>query len=198
MTKQSKLNIQTAQRIARRGFFGLTMLTTFLLISCASAPVYGPTSGSAPLATNEIPVVTSTPIIAEADNNTNTKPYNQPYRVRGKHYIPITSATEYNEQGTASWYGQESGDTTSTGARFRPQGLTAAHKTLPLPSRVRVTNLSNGRSIEVIVNDRGPFRDDRLIDLSQGAAKKIGLKGLATVKIEMLEAPVKGNSSRSS
>ncbi len=76
------------------------------------------------------------------------------------------------------------------GARFNPQGLTAAHKTLPLPTKVRVTNLRNGRSVDVVVNDRGPFKKGRLIDLSQGAAKKIGLhtQGLTEVKVEYLES----------
>jgi rare lipoprotein A len=98
----------------------------------------------------------------------------------------MTSAAGYSEQGIASWYGYESGNRTAMGTRFKPQGYTAAHKTLPLPSRVRVTNLHNGRAIIVVVNDRGPFKKNRLIDLSHGAAKKIGLHGLAKVKIEYI------------
>lgn len=74
------------------------------------------------------------------------------------------------------------------GTRFHPQGLTAAHKTLPLPTRVRVTNLRNGRSVDVTVNDRGPFKKNRLIDLSQGAARKIGLYGLTEVRVEYLKS----------
>ena len=110
--------------------------------------------------------------------------YNRPYKVKGKTYYPMTSAAGYSEQGIASWYGYESGNRTSMGTHFNPKGYTAAHKTLPLPSRVRVTNLQNGRSIIVLVNDRGPFKNNRLIDLSHGAAKKIGLSGLTKVKIE--------------
>ena len=72
------------------------------------------------------------------------------------------------------------------GTRFKPHNYTAAHKTLPLPSKVRVTNLHNGRSIIVLVNDRGPFKNGRLIDLSHGAAKKIGVNGLAKVKVEYI------------
>jgi rare lipoprotein A len=72
------------------------------------------------------------------------------------------------------------------GTRFKPKSYTAAHKTLPLPSKVRVTNLHNGRSVIVLVNDRGPFKKNRLIDLSQGAAKKIGVHGVANVKIESI------------
>lgn len=112
--------------------------------------------------------------------------YNRPYRVKGRTYYPMTSPSGYSEVGMASWYGSESGFKTSMGTRFRPEGISAAHKTLPLPSKVRVTNLHNGRSIVVVVNDRGPFKHNRIIDLSHGAAKKIGLNGLAKVKVDYL------------
>ena len=114
-------------------------------------------------------------------------PYNRPYKVRGKTYYPMASAVGYRAEGIASWYGSESGNKTAMGTRFDPQGLTAAHKTLPLPTKVRVTNLRNGRSVNVIVNDRGPFKKNRIIDLSHGAAKKIGLQGLAEVRIEVID-----------
>ncbi len=101
----------------------------------------------------------------------------------------MRSAVGYSERGIASWYGSESGNRTAMGARFNPQGLTAAHRTLPLPTKVKVTNLRNGRSVNVIVNDRGPFKRNRIIDLSHGAAKRIGLdkQGLAEVKVEYLD-----------
>lgn len=116
-----------------------------------------------------------------------TAPYNKPYRVRGVTYYPMRSAAGYREVGHASWYGSESGNRTAMGMRFVPQELTAAHKTLPLPSKVRVTNLQNGRQVDVLVNDRGPFKKGRIIDLSQGAARKIGMQGVARVKIEHLD-----------
>ncbi len=112
--------------------------------------------------------------------------YNRPYRVNGKTFYPMDSAEGYIETGIASWYGPESGNTTSMGQRFLPDGYSAAHRTLPLPSQVRVTNLVNGKSVIVVVNDRGPFKLDRLIDLSRGAAKKIGLNGVSKVKVEYL------------
>lgn len=114
-------------------------------------------------------------------------PYNKPYRVRGATYHPLRSAAGYKEVGIASWYGSESGNTTAMGTRFIPHNLTAAHKTLPLPSKVRVTNLKNGRFVDVLVNDRGPFTKGRVIDLSKGAAKKIGLNGISKVKVEHLD-----------
>ena len=116
-------------------------------------------------------------------------PYNRPYKVKGIRYYPIANPEGYKERGIASWYGSESGNRTAMGVKFRPQALSAAHKTLPLPSRVRVTNLSNGRSVVLIVNDRGPFVKNRLIDLSQGAAKVIGVRGLAKVEVEYLDGP---------
>jgi rare lipoprotein A len=157
----------------RTGFLGLVMLLTGLFSGCASEP---------PL----LHAVVTAPHASRHPASRHNAAYNRPYKVRGKTYYPITSAAGYSEQGIASWYGYESGNRTSMGTHFNPQGYTAAHKTLPLPSKVRVTNLHNGRSIIVLVNDRGPFKKNRLIDLSHGAAKKIGLHGLAKVKIEYL------------
>lgn len=113
--------------------------------------------------------------------------YNKPYRVKGRSYSPMLNASGYRATGLASWYGAESGNRTASGVRFDPDGLTAAHKTLPIPSKVRVTNLKNGRYVDVIINDRGPFKSNRLIDLSRGAAKQIGLHGVTEVSIEYLE-----------
>lgn len=143
--------------------------------------LFGLVSGCA----SEAPLPPST---ERADQSYDGKPaYNRPYKVRGKTYLPLASAAGYRKRGTASWYGAESGGKTAMGSRFKPDLLTAAHKTLPLPCKVKVTNLSNGRVIEVLVNDRGPFHSDRLIDLSQAAAKKLGVKGLAEVEVEYVE-----------
>lgn len=119
-------------------------------------------------------------------------PYNKPYKAKGVTYYPLRSAAGYREIGVASWYGSESGNHTAMGTRFIPHQLTAAHKTLPLPSKVRVTNLENGRHVDVIVNDRGPFKKGRVIDLSMGAAKKIGLHmhGVIKVKVEHLDSKI--------
>ncbi len=116
--------------------------------------------------------------------------YNKPYKVHGVTYFPLKTASGYREIGIASWYGSESGNRTAMGTRFVPHGLTAAHKTLPLPSHVRVTNLNNGQYVDVIVNDRGPFKKGRIIDLSRGAAKKIGLHGVGKVKVEYLDSKI--------
>lgn len=113
--------------------------------------------------------------------------YNKPYKVKGKTYYPLVSASGYREKGLASWYGAESGNRTASGHRFNPKGFSAAHKTLPIPSTVRVTNLNNGKQLDVVVNDRGPFSDSRLIDLSHGAAKQLGLRGLTEVEVEYID-----------
>ena len=119
-----------------------------------------------------------------------------PYVVNGKKYVPMSlnEAGRYVETGNASWYGEETrkqkgGHMTANGEAFDPDGLNAAHKYLPLPSYVKVTNLENRKSIVLRVNDRGPFIDDRIIDLSAGAAKKLGYfkKGTARVKVETID-----------
>ena len=116
--------------------------------------------------------------------------YNKPYQINGAWYHPHESY-EYCEEGIASHYGQKDGfhgKKTSTGERFNAHGLTAAHKTMPIPSVVRVTNLENGRSLKLEVIDRGPFVKGRIIDVSSKAAKVLGFyeKGLAKVRVESL------------
>ena len=111
---------------------------------------------------------------------------NQPYRVYGELYIPMATAAGYKERGVASWYGPKfHGKRTSSGETYDMYAMTAAHKTLPLPSYVSVRNLKNRRKIVVKVNDRGPFIDDRIIDLSYVAAKKLGMIEKGTAKVEV-------------
>jgi rare lipoprotein A len=113
-----------------------------------------------------------------------------PYVVNGKRYVPMSmeDARTYREKGIASWYGDETrrqkgGHMTANGESFDPNGLSAAHKYLPLPIHVRVTNLENRRSIVVRVNDRGPFVEGRIIDLSAGAARRLGFYNSGTVRV---------------
>lgn len=110
-----------------------------------------------------------------------------PYTVLGKTYYPINDSRNYRATGTASWYGTKfHGQATANGETYDLYGMTAAHKTLPLPSYVKVTNLDNGRTVILRVNDRGPFYSDRVIDLSFAAAKKLGYAetGTAHVRVE--------------
>lgn len=111
----------------------------------------------------------------------------RPYTVAGRRYVPLADARGYRERGIATWYGRKfHGRPTASGEPFDMLAMTAAHRTLPLPSYARVTNLGNGRSVIVKVNDRGPFKNDRLLDLSYAAALKLGMveQGTARVLVE--------------
>jgi rare lipoprotein A (peptidoglycan hydrolase) len=110
----------------------------------------------------------------------------KPYIINGRKYVPTDNAT-YRGEGTASWYGPDfHGRKTANGERYDMNGISAAHRTMPLPSYARVTNLANGRSIIVRVNNRGPFVKNRIADLSIGAAKALDFykKGTAQVRVE--------------
>jgi rare lipoprotein A len=113
---------------------------------------------------------------------------NKPYEVAGVRYVPMTTDAPLVESGGASWYGRKfHGQPTALGETYDMFAMTAAHKTMPLPSYARVRNPANGREIVVRVNDRGPFHPDRVIDLSYTAALKLGLLGgVAPVEVERL------------
>lgn len=114
-----------------------------------------------------------------------------PYQVGNVTYTP-SDAAAYDEVGYASWYGAElQGRNTANGEVFMPSGVTVAHKTLPMPSYVEVTSLDTGRTILARVNDRGPFSNDRLIDLSEGAARQLGItaQGIAGVRVRKINPP---------
>ena len=115
-----------------------------------------------------------------------------PYKVGGRWYTPMRQAKGYDQHGIASWYGRDfHGKRTANGEIYDMHALSAAHTTLPMPTLVRVTNLENGRSVVVRVNDRGPFVKDRLIDLSYAAAKELGYdrKGTVRVRVQTLDVP---------
>jgi rare lipoprotein A len=108
------------------------------------------------------------------------------YEVFGKRYYVLKDARGYRERGIASWYGEKfHGRRTSNGETYDMYAMTAAHKTLPLPTYVEVTNLRNGRSVVLRVNDRGPFHDNRIIDLSYTAAAKLDILGAGTGLVEV-------------
>ncbi len=116
---------------------------------------------------------------------------NNPYQVFGKEYVPVRAVSGFRQRGMASWYGRRyHGQKTSSGETYDMYAMTAAHPTLPIPSYARVTNASNGRSVVVRVNDRGPFHSDRVMDLSYVAAYKLGYiqSGSTLVDIESVTA----------
>jgi len=157
-------------------------------------PFIGPVEDSAPLRTIEAvdvddAVPRADPILSAGNKS--------PYTVLGMSYEVMDDAQNYRERGVASWYGTKfNGRKTSNGETFNLYKATAAHKTLPIPSYARVTNLSNGRSIVVRINDRGPFHADRLIDLSYGAAVKLGYMELGTAPVEVEVLNVAGVDDR--
>jgi len=121
------------------------------------------------------------------------------YKVHGKTYEVMTSSKGYRAKGLASWYGTKfHKQRTSSGEGYNMYALTAAHKTLPIPTYVRVKNLNNGREAIVRVNDRGPFHSGRIIDLSYAAAAKLGImsKGTAPVEVEALTSTAPGKNAK--
>ena len=120
---------------------------------------------------------------------------NKPYTVFGVNYRPLADGQGYRERGIASWYGKKfHGRKTSSGEVYDMYALSAAHKTLPIPSYARVRNLGNGKSVIVRVNDRGPFKENRLIDLSYTAAARLGIveTGTGIVEVEAVTAADSG------
>ena len=160
------------------------LLLAALLGGCASAPRSGGYSG--------VPVNVGSGCHAPEPNL--RAAYNRPYTVKGRSYVPLRSAQGYDAEGTASWYGWESGSTTAMGTRFTPREFTAASRVLPLPTCVQVTNLDNGRSALVLVNDRGPFVDTRLLDLSYGAAMALGVTATGTAPVRIVALPDGANA----
>ena len=127
------------------------------------------------------------------------KTANLSYKVAGKRYQPTQTIESFSQTGKASWYGPGfHGKKTSSGERFDMNTLSAAHRTLPIPSYARVTNLSNGKSVVVRINDRGPFHGNRVMDLSKAAAKELGFihTGTANVKVEQILPNGKGQKQQ--
>lgn len=114
------------------------------------------------------------------------KANSRPYTVRGKHYTVLESAKDFSEIGIASWYGKKfHGHLTANGEIYNMYAMSAAHKHLPLPTYLQVTNLANNKSVIVRVNDRGPFHQDRIIDLSYSAAYKLDMLKTGTAKVKI-------------
>jgi rare lipoprotein A len=111
---------------------------------------------------------------------------NRPYVALGRSYTPLTTDVAFRERGAASWYGRQfHGNRTASGEIYDMFAMTAAHPTLPIPSYVRVTGIRSRQSVIVRVNDRGPFKSDRIIDLSYAAASKLGFVAAGTDQVEI-------------
>ncbi len=171
---------------------GLVLLTMLLLAACSSAPQRGGSSGHGAgyLAGDGPGATDAAKLAAVPDAVPRAEPLhryaNRPYEALGVRYVPLTTVGSYRERGIASWYGKKfHGQRTSSGEIYDMYGMTAAHKTLPLPSYARVTNLSNGKSVVVRVNDRGPFLHGRIMDVSYAAAYKLGIIGSGSAEVEV-------------
>lgn len=157
----------------------LLLLTALLLGGCGGGPVDrdGPPEGF-PDHSDTPDAVPRVEKISRANQRS--------YTLFGRTYHPLKSANGFREQGVASWYGRKfHGNQTANGEKYNMYAMSAAHKTLPLPSYVEVRNLENGRSIVVRVNDRGPFHGNRIIDLSYAAASKLDMLGKGTALVEI-------------
>jgi len=171
-----------------RRLFVLCWVSFFMLGACSSSSTTpkkgayylddGPPKGSVDLAKVKDAVPRSEPL---------SKTGNKPYVVFGKRYVPLKSNAGFKQKGTASWYGKKfHGKRTSSGETYDMYKMTAAHTVLPIPSYAKVTNLNNGRSVIVRVNDRGPFKHSRVIDLSYAAALKLDVVKTGTGQVEII------------
>lgn len=159
----------------RHGVASLVLLCVLFLAACAETQF----------------LVSTAKRVAAPDNAASVGYYKvgNPYQIKGVWYYPAVDY-QYDETGIASWYGPGfNGKDTANGETYDQYALTAAHRTLPMPSRVRVTNLENGRSLVLTVNDRGPFAHGRIIDLSKRAAQLLDViqKGTAKVRVTIIE-----------
>ncbi len=159
------------------GFFRTLVLIAcgFWLCACASVEPRYPTTASRTDRTAEAPRASRGVVRGTM----------RPYQVNGRWYTP-REQPGYDETGMASWYGSfHNGKPTATGEMFDMWAISAAHKTLPLPCIVAVTNLDNGKTIRVRVNDRGPFVDGRIIDLSRAAADRLGFENRGVTRVRV-------------
>jgi len=181
--------MQQTQSLSRLAITAGLVISLLLLAACSntSSSRYQQRYDSAPEHSHDVGNVPDAVPRVEARSRGGNK---SPYRVFGKQYWVMPSSLGYAETGTASWYGSKfHGHQTSNGEIYNMFSMTAAHKSLPIPTYVKVTNLSNGRHVIVRVNDRGPFHEDRIIDLSYAAATKLGYanKGTAQVRVEAID-----------
>ncbi len=178
----------TVRRCCLRAAFAGALVAA-LLAACAGGPeTRDPGPGPEPVDGPSDSGLTAADIRDAVPRNEPRARYgnHSPYEVFGRKYFVMSSADGYAERGIASWYGSKfHGRRTSSGEPYDMHLATAAHKSLPLPTYAEVTNLDNGRKVVVKINDRGPFKDNRIIDLSYGAALRLGMIGRGTANVEV-------------
>jgi rare lipoprotein A len=167
-------------------FFSFSGFFIFAISGCSKTiiipPPPAPVSSPPPVAAKPPSVVKKAPSPTSAKKERKERPY----AVNGKWYFPVASVAGYQEKGVCSWYGPDfHGKSTSSGETYDQFGYTAAHRTLPFNTQVRVKNPANNKEILVRINDRGPFLKERILDLSYTGAKELGLVGPGTALIEL-------------
>ncbi len=181
------MRLKQSLQIFRMGIFPLAVAA---LAGCASMPSHMHTASGGGYGSALANSAYSTGQSCYAPAPNLNAAYNQPYEIDGQWYHPMRQDMNFSESGIASWYDrQSSSDVTAMGTAFHARQLSAASRTLPLPSCVRVTNLENGRSIVVLVDDRGPFVDSRIMDLSAGAANALGMLNQGTARVHIQVIP---------
>jgi rare lipoprotein A len=170
----------------------VSLLALLILAGCASGPgPSGSRSPSSPTGRDGPPPVTPADLAKTPDPEPKVEPIrqggpNKPYTVLGQSYEPMVADVPWKQRGLASWYGQKfHGRRTASGELFSLYGLTAAHRTLPIPSYVRVRHVASGKEVIVRVNDRGPFHSNRVLDLSYAAAVKLGIVAMGSAEVEL-------------
>jgi rare lipoprotein A len=178
------------------------LLLILLVAACSSAPTSGPGSeagGAGGYYKDDGPGDRVPPDLASIpDAQPRAEPLsrfaNRPYDALGNHYVPLVAVQSFHERGIASWYGRRyHGRKTTSGELYDMYAMTAAHPTLPIPSYARVTSMTNGKSVVVRINDRGPFLRGRVIDLSYAAAYRLGIIANGSGEVEV-DAIVPGQS----
>ena len=173
-------------KFLQRGHFYrlISILVISLALAACGGPQTKPSSSDGPPRTSVDYSAVDTP--APRSEPRSKYGNHSPYTVNGKSYQVLASSDGYQQRGRASWYGRKfHGRRTSSGETFDMHKISAAHRTLPLPTFVEVTNLDNGKQLVVRVNDRGPFHDNRIIDLSYAAAVKLGFAQQGTAPVEV-------------
>lgn len=168
--------------------WGLSLCLAALLSGCASGP--SPQTAS-PSQSDGAPAEPPADLAAQPDAVPRVEPIhkggpNKPYEVLGQSYEPVVEDVPWHERGLGSWYGRKfHGRRTASGELFSMYGMTAAHRTLPIPSYARVRHVQSGKSVIVRINDRGPFHASRVIDLSYAAAVKLGMVSSGSAQVEV-------------
>ena len=179
---------------------GIVVTVSVMACSSSPSPIESPPNSSRysieqDRAPTKVIDVSAIPEVVPEPVNRTLAGNRSPYVVLGKTYSVLATEEGYSERGIASWYGEKfHGHKTSNGEIFDMYQVSAAHKSLPIPSFLQVTNLDNNRSIIVRVNDRGPFHGDRVIDLSYAAAVKLGYAGAGTTRVKLDSIIVKESS----